>query len=266
MSDMYWIYDISNWLLFLLTLTVFVSVALVGLLVSRPLVRHLVDGSGKHNDVTSYCFAAVGVLYGLTLGLIAVGTWQNFSDADSKAAKEANSLGALYHDLDGYPSPLRTETEDLLREYTRVVVDTEWPAHQQGQLSDAGDAILEDFENLIMAFEPATETQRIAHREVIESLDTVVENRGYRLQSVSTALPGVLWAVVLIGAIVNIGLTYLFWVENLRLHSLLVAAFAGSLAMLIFLTAAMDNPYRGQFSVSTDAYQYVLDHVMSHRK
>jgi hypothetical protein len=259
---MYWIYDIPNWLLFLLTLGVFSSVALVGLFLTRPIVRRLLDASSKHNDVTSYCFAAVGVLYGLTLGLIAVGTWQNFSEADSKASKEANSLGALYHDLDGYPAPLRTEAEELLRDYIRVVIDKEWPAHQRGEMSDAGELLLEDFENKIMNFEPSSETQKIAHREVIESLDAVVENRGYRVQSVNTALPGVLWTVVLIGAIVNIGLTYLFWVENLRLHSLLVVAFAASLAMLIFLTAAMDNPYRGQFSVSTDAYQYVLDHVM----
>jgi hypothetical protein len=260
---MYWIYDIPNWLLFLLILFVFASVSLAGLLLTRPIVRRLLDGSSKHNDVISYCFAAVGVLYGLMLGLIAVGTWQNFSDADSKAAKEANSLGALYRDLDGYPEPLRTQTEDLLRDYMQVVIEEEWPAHQQGEVLDAGDGILERFENKIMGFEPASETEKIAHREVIDTLDSVIENRGYRMQSVSTALPGVLWTVVLIGAIVNIGLTYLFWIENLRLQSLLVMAFASSLAMLIFLTAAMDNPYRGEFSVSSGAYQYVLEHVMN---
>src|SRR4029077_15461047 len=99
MFPMYWIYDIPNWLLFLLLLAFFGTVSLSGLHLTRPFVRRVVDASGRHNDVTSYCFAAVGVLYGLTLGLIAVGTWQNFNDADSKAAREANSLGALYRDL-----------------------------------------------------------------------------------------------------------------------------------------------------------------------
>ena len=58
------------------------------------------------------------------------------------------------------------------------------------------------------------------------------------------------------------GITYFFWIDNLHLHALLVVAFSSALAMLIFLTAAMDNPYRGQFSVSPDPFQYVLDHVM----
>jgi len=43
----------------------------------------------------------------------------------------------------------------------------------------------------------------------------------------------------------------------------LLAALACTLAMLIFLTAAMDNPYRGEFSVSADVYQYLLDHIMA---
>ncbi len=259
---MYWIYDIPNWLLFVLLVAFFAIVSLAGLQLTRPLVRRIVEASGRYNDITNYYFAAVGVLYCLTLGLIAVGTWQNFNDADSKSSQEANSLGALYRDLDGYPAPLRSAAENLLRDYVKVVIEKEWPAHRQGEILDVGDLILEDFENKIMSFDPTSETQKIVHSEVIQSLGELVANRGYRLQSVRVALPGVLWAVILIGAIINIGVTYFFWVENTRLHSLLVVAFSAALAMLIFLTAAMDNPYRGEFSVSPDAFLYVRDHVM----
>jgi hypothetical protein len=260
---MYWIYDLPNWQLCLVIMASFAGVAVAGFYLTRPLVCRVVSRSGKHNDVTGYFIAGVGVLYGLTLGLIAVGTWQNFSDADTKVSKEANSLGALYRDLDGYPAELRREAEDLLRDYVHVVIDQEWPAHRQGRTIDAGDLILEDLENKIMGFEPTGETVRIAHMEVIKSLNEVVQSRGYRTQSVSTALPGVLWAVVLLGAIFNIALTYLLWVENTLLHAVLIAAFAGTLGMLIFLTAAMDNPYRGEFSVSSESYQNVLEHVMT---
>jgi len=262
MISMYWIYDIPNWELFLLMLGAFALVSLGGLYLTRPLVRRMVDGSDKYNDVVNFYFTAIGVLYGLTLGLIAVGTWQNFNDVDSKVGKEANSLGALYRDLDGYPPALRGEGESLLRDYAKVVIDKEWPAHRQGDVLDLGDAILDDFENKIMAFEPTRETERIAHAEVIKSLSELTSNRSNRVQAVHVALPGVLWAVVLIGAVINIGITYFFWLDNLRLHSLLLTAFSTALAMLIFLTAAMDNPFRGEFSVSPEAFQYVLEHGM----
>jgi hypothetical protein len=223
----------------------------------------VVGASDKYNDLTNYYFAAIGVLYGLTLGLIAVGTWQNFNDVDSKVSKEANSLAALYRDVDGYPPGLRAEAEKLLRDYAKDVIEKEWPAHQQGEVLELSERILEDFENKIMAFEPSTETEKIAHAEVIQSLGQLDGDHALRVQAVHVALPGVLWAVVLIGAVVNTGITYFFWIDNLRLHALLVVAFSAALAMLIFLTAAMDNPFRGEFSVSPDAFQYVLDHVMS---
>ena len=167
---MYWIYDIPNWQFFLLTLGVFTIVSLAGLYLTRPLVRRVVGASDKYNDLTNYYFAAIGVLYGLTLGLIAVGTWQNFNDVDTKVSKEANSLGALFRDVDGYPAGLRTETENLLRQYAKVVIEEEWSAHQQGEVLDRSEKILEEFENKIMAFEPSTETEKIAHAEVIQSL------------------------------------------------------------------------------------------------
>lgn len=261
---MYWIYDIPNWTLFLLVVSFFSIVSLIGLCVTRPIVRSLVSGTDKYNDLVNYHFAAVGVLYGLTLGLIAVGTWQNFNDVDSKASKEANSIGALYRDLDGYPGELRQETEKMLRDYTKAVIEKEWPAHQKGQILEVGDQILEAFENRIMAFEPLDETRKIMHTEVIESLGQLAEHRSARLQSVNVGLPGVLWTVVLIGAAVNIGVTFLFYIERFLLHALLVMAFASTLGMLIFLTAAMDNPFRGEFSVSSDAFKYVLEHVIEH--
>jgi hypothetical protein len=58
-------------------------------------------------------------------------------------------------------------------------------------------------------------------------------------------------------------LTYLFWVENIVLHAILVGILATFIASLIFLTAAMDNPFRGDFSVSSDVFQTIHEKVMS---
>ncbi len=259
---MYWIYDIPNWLLGLMTIAAFVAISVGGLMACRPMMGRFLGASGQYNDVVSYLFAAVGVLYGLALGLIAVATWANFTDVDGKASKEAASLAALYRDLDGYPAPLRESLEKRLRDYTNFVIQKDWPAHRQGLILDGGAQILEDIENELIGFEPVKEREKIAHAEVLDSLDAALESRDFRIQSVNSGLPPVLWAVVLFGAALNIAMTYLFWVENFRLHALLVAAFSASIGLLVFLTAAMDNPFRGEFSVSSDAYASVLEKAM----
>jgi hypothetical protein len=262
---MYWIYDIPNWQLAALIVAGFVAASLAGLFATRPLARRVLEASPAHNDVVSYIFAGVGVFYGLALGLIAVATWENFNDVDGLVSKEAADLAELYRDLDGYPQPLRGRLEARLRDYTRHVIEKEWPAHRGGLAPEDGTQMLDGFENEMMAFDPSRETEKICHAEAMRSLDSVVEQRRLRLQAVGTGLPASLWSVVLIGAALTVALTYLFWVENLTLHAILVAALATFIALLVFLTAAMDNPFRGEFSVAPDALQTVLDEVMTAR-
>jgi hypothetical protein len=261
----YWIYDLSNWTLCLGIVAVFVGLSLAGLFVSRPLVRRLLGASSNHNDVVSYFFAGIGVFYGLALGLIAVATWEDYTQIDGVIGTEAAAVASLYRDLDGYPQPLRGRLESIMSDYVRLVIDKEWPAHKEGIALEDGDVLLDRLENEIMGFEPVREREKIVQGEVLRSLDTMQEQRRLRLQAVPTGLPASLWSVVLVGAALNIGLTYLFRVENLRLHATLVAIMATFIALLVFLTAAMDNPFRGEFSVSSDAFQAVLDHVMCRR-
>ena len=199
----YWIYDLPNWLLCTLIVSVFVGAALIGLFLSRPIVRRLVGASGKHNDVVSYFFAGIGVFYGLALGLIAVATWENYTEIDGVVTTEAAAVASLYRDLDGYPQPLRGRLETMMRDYTKLVIEKEWPAHKRGVALEDGDAILDRLENEIMSFDPSKEREKIVHAEVLRSLDTVIDQRRLRLQAVSTGLPAALWAVVLCGAVLN---------------------------------------------------------------
>jgi hypothetical protein len=260
---MYWIYDIPNWTLFVLIVTTFVALSLAGLFATRPLVRLLFGPTTHYNDLVSYFFAGIGVFYGLALGLIAVATWENYTDIDGVVGTEAAAVGSFYRDLDGYPQPLRGRLEGLMRDYIRLVIEREWPAHKKGIALEDGDTLLDQLQDEVMNFEPTKEREKILQAEVLRSLDTVQEQRRLRLQAVPTGLPAALWSVVLIGAVLNIVLTYLFWVENLSVHAMLVSILAIFIALLIFLTAAMDNPFRGEFSVSADPYQTVLDNVMN---
>jgi Protein of unknown function (DUF4239) len=263
---MYWIYDLHNWALGLLIISFFVVTSLIGLFLTRPMVRRLLGPTGNYNDVVSYFFAGIGVFYGLALGLIAVATWENYTEIDGVVATEAAALASLYRDLDGYPQPLRGRLESMMRDYTRLVIEKEWPAHKRGEAIEDGDVQLDEIEDEVMNFDPTKEREKIVQAEVLRSLDTVQDQRRLRLQAVPTGLPAALWSVVLVGALLNILLTYLFWVDNLRVHAILVGMLAIFIGLLVFLTAAMDNPFRGEFSIAADAFQTVLDNVMTQGK
>ena len=259
----YWIYDLPNWTLGVLIVGVFLAVSLAGLFVTRPMVRKLLGPGANYNDVVSYFFAGIGVFYGLALGLIAVATWENYTDIEGIVGTEAAAVASCYRDLDGHPQPLRGQLEEMMRDYIKLVIEKEWPAHKKGIALEDGDALLDRLEDEVMNFDPTKEREKILQAEVLRSLDTVQEQRRLRLQAVPTGLPASLWAVVIIGALLNIGLTYLFWIDNLSVHAILVGICAVFIALLVFLTASMDNPFRGEFSVSADNFQAVLEHVMT---
>ena len=143
------------------------------------------------------------------------------------------------------------------------MIEQEWPAQARGEAPEGGTRLLTEFGRPLAAFEPATAGQQALHAEALRAFDRYVELRRERIFSVGTGLPAVVWWVLLIGAALNIVLTYLFSVERLGAHLLLTLALTVFVALLIFLIAAMDHPFRGEFSVGPDAFQAVRQQMLT---
>src|SRR5258705_2855434 len=125
-----WAYQMSSLYLVLLMVASIEFVSMVGLFLARRLlIPHLRFHDGV-NDAISGTVQAIGVFYGITVGLIAVGVWNTYSNAGDLVSKEASSVGALYRDFGGYPSPVREELRGKLREYTVFIIDQAWPAQR----------------------------------------------------------------------------------------------------------------------------------------
>src|SRR6185503_15598811 len=124
------------------------SVSLVGLFLARRFLQPRFHYSEGINDAVSGTVQAIGVFYGITVGLIAVGVWNTNSNASDLVSKEATSIAALYRDVSGYPAPLRDELRAELRRYTVFVIEQAWPAQREGrgQTLDGGSKIMDDFQ------------------------------------------------------------------------------------------------------------------------
>ncbi len=88
-----------------------------------------------------------------------------------------------------------------------------------------------------------------------------LEIRRERLANVTTGIPAVLWWVVGLGAALNIMLIWMFDMET-HVHLILGGVLSLFLGIVIFLIAALDNPFRGEVSVGPDAFQLVYDNLM----
>src|SRR5215475_5968643 len=128
-----WLYDVSPPIAALIMVVFVEALSLIGLvLVRRHVIPRLHYDDGA-NDAVSGTVQAIGVFYGITVGLIAVGVWNTNSNASELVSREAVAIGALYRDVSGYPPPLRDELRARVREYTVFVIEQAWPAQQIGQ-------------------------------------------------------------------------------------------------------------------------------------
>ncbi len=74
--SVYRLYDLPTWLFGLLSVAVAVAVGLTGFYATRKWVRAVHGTEHSHNEIVGFYLGAVCIFYGITLGLIAVGTWE----------------------------------------------------------------------------------------------------------------------------------------------------------------------------------------------
>jgi hypothetical protein len=257
-----WAYEISPILLVLIMFVTIEAISLAGLiLVRRFLLPHLRFHDGV-NDAISGTVQAIGVFYGITVGLIAVGVWNTNSNAADLVSKEAASIGGLYRDVSGYPAPARDELQSRLREYTHFVIEQAWPAQKQGRILDGSTRVLDAFQETLMKFEPASPGQTTLHGETLRAYNILIGYRRQRIDAVGAGLSQVMWMVIWIGAAISIGVAYLYKIDDGKLHVMLVALMAGFLAMVIFMIVINDRPFSGPNGIPPTSYQLILDKLL----
>lgn len=203
---------------------------------------------------------ATSVIYALILGLLAVATWDSLKKVEDVAQQEALQVLKLYRDLDGYPESTRTALRSLLVRYLHEVIDREWPDQQQDKKVGASPALTE-LTHEWLRVEPATEGQKIVHAESLAQLNELYSCRRERKQGADVALPSAPWTVVALGAVLNIGLTYLIATKQTAMHLLATGIFAAMVGLMIFMLIALDHPLWGEVSVSPHVYIDVLNGI-----
>jgi hypothetical protein len=217
------------------------------------------------NGVVGWFFSGVLTIYGITLGLIAVTTWESISAVGTVASREAATIAALYRDANGFESPTREELRAKLRDYTQFVIEKAWPAQRRGEISTGSNRILDEFQRQLYSHEPKSDGQKILQSEALKTYNELVELRRQRTEAVKHCVPNVIWAVILLGGALTVATSFCFQVQQFRFHLLLTTSLATMIGLLVFLIAALDQPYNGAVTIDSTAYQIILDGPMSER-
>jgi hypothetical protein len=260
---MQWIYTLPGWVTGLAIVFLANGIGVAGLYTTRRWVRRQHGVGHSHNDIVSYFLAAVVVFYGITLGLLAVSAWTNYAQVEDRVDSEAEIVSSLYRDLGPYPEPVRSVLRADLRQYAREAIDIAWPLQRRGIVPGKSVVSLDNFQDEISNFQPATPAEQIIQAEVFRQFNTLVEARRARLNSVHSHMPRPLWMLVISGTLITLAVTLFFDTSSFSMHLWLTIMLATLLALMIYLISVLDSPFRGRSGVSPAPLEMVY-HEMTH--
>jgi hypothetical protein len=242
-----------------LTVSLAVALAVAGLAVVQRLVPLPIREA--HNDATGVIYAALYVMFGVTVGFSLFLVWQQYDAAQKSAESEAATVEALYGLAGSFPEPERGRVQDLAASYARAVVEEEWPLMREGRTSPRAAALADELRESIQDFEPSTEAEQALRSEGLTQLDDLDEYRALRLLEVREGLPPILWIVLVVGGVITVAFTYLFGMKIPWLHMLAVAALTVIVTLIIYTIAVLDYPFNGDLRVGPDAFELVLREI-----
>jgi|SRR5688572_4548239 len=197
----------------------------------------------------------LGAMVGATLGLLAFMlaftfglAGSRFEDRRQVVLSEANAIGTTYLRAAMLPEPMRTESQNLLREY----VDVRLEAVQPGKLSQAVLKSEELHNRLWATAVAATEKDRTPITGLfVQSLNEVIDLHAKRVMAgVRSRVPGVIWIVLyVLATLAMVMMGYHSGLAHSR-RSIAVIALVLGFSSVLYLIADLDRPGQGTLRVS----------------
>ena len=197
----------------------------------------------------------LGTLYAVIMGFMLYTVWTNFQAAKINAEIEANSLMNVYRLARGLPPAGRDAIQKLARDYAFDMVSNEWPDMRHGEISPTGLQITEELWKTTLAIDARSPGEQTALDHTIGALSDMTEHRRIRQLQSKSRLPGILWAVLILGGMLTVGSSCLFGIDNFKIQFLLVVALAFMTSLALVAIADLDRPFRGSVHVSSAGFE-----------
>jgi Protein of unknown function (DUF4239) len=212
-----------------------------------------------HNDVVGFVYAVVGVAYAVLLGLVVIAAWNTLDEAKANTYTESDALVQLAWYGHTLPQPQQAEVEHLAKEYTTLVINTEWPelAHQES--SQQAWSVYFQLRDLVQSQQPTTPSAVARYQEAIDAASQLGNTRRERIEQAAEGIPSLLWGALVIGAIVTVGFAYFFGMKSKVAHAIVLFSLSLIFSCLLLVVIELNYPFGGIVRVTPEAFKLALE-------
>jgi hypothetical protein len=231
-------------------------VSLIGLYFTRKYTSTAILEA--HNEEEGFVYAVIGVIYGVLLAFLVLVVWEQYNTANERAENEAAVISALNKDVNCYPDSFKLEFRKALGDYTESMFKEEYPAMARGEYSKKTDLAYKRIWELFYDLEPKTEKEKFWYPEVISKINELGKSRRLRIMSVEFGIPPFMWVMIIIGAAVTIGYSYLFYTKRFVSQLIMVWFLTATICISLIIVYALDHPFSGIIRVSDEPFRGIM--------
>jgi hypothetical protein len=247
-------YGLPIWLSTIIVLGVALALGLGSSLGLRALF-HLKPTEEEREAAVSL-MQVVAAYIGIMIAFAGVEVWQDFAAAENAVHQEAASAAALYRDLTTY-GPETQAARNNLRAYVSSIVKDEWPLLSQGKASQSTEVALAALFDGVGAIRPKDDRDSAIYSEAFSNLNDLVVLRRDRLIHSQSGIPLILWMVGLVGSMLIVSYTATF--PPTQTNVMMIAGISVTLGLIFLFILIVDQPYKGEFSVSSTELSQLTD-------
>lgn len=223
---------------------------LVGWIVAR-LTSHSVRE--QHNDLGGFILSVIGVVYAVLLAFVAISVWARFEAAQTRSYDEAEALQILYRDAASFPDVHALRAS--LRKYASIIIEDEWPKMAKGEDANRAQKLIGAIDDTIRSLPANSPARSNVQAQMLASMERSLRDRDERLSMDATGIDPLMWLVLLVGGVITVAFTFFLGFKEPIIQQLMIGSLALVIGLVLFLTIALDYPFRGGITVGPDAFR-----------
>ncbi|HTE25908.1 bestrophin-like domain [Flavitalea sp.] len=213
---------------------------------------HLQKRLPVNNEVAGIMFGAISLVYSLILAFVIVAVWEDYEDLDKTIESESDKMNSIITHISTMPDSIRIPVRQAMYTYTTNVINNEWTMHSNDLVTQS--SAIPYLRLMLLTRKPKNDLQRNVFVVIDNDLSDITELRRNRLTHNHSQIPDLVWFILKAGTVLLVIFSYFFQLDSIRLKRIYLSFFSGSLAMCLFLIAALDHPFDPRMQISKAPY------------
>jgi Protein of unknown function (DUF4239) len=246
------------WLIILIISALSVLIVFTGFKLIHKIYHY--EHLEKFHNVTSYIFNAYGLLYAVVIAFVVYINWSDYNNAQEQLYNESNYISNLFHDVQGFPEPLKSDLMKSVIAYTDNIYNIEIADMKKGKSDYENNTYYNKLWDDFLKIEVKKLDNPILYEQCLGLLNKISESRRFRYFYLNNTIPSLIWVVMLFGCYFSFSFSFFFGMRSKFPYLLLVIGFTFINILLLYLIYVLDHPYEGVNAISYIPIERILSH------